>query len=86
MAEQDQKFDGHFMSIAQQANGIEPLMDYLFGFLRRKTDFFSGASTVRFGHRKFTPTMCVSTKCPKIQTFTFLLHCFFVYTFFIGKN
>ena len=32
------------MNVAQQAQGIEPLLDNLFGFLRRKTDFFTGAS------------------------------------------
>lgn len=40
----DERFDGMFMNLAQQSNGIEPLMDNLFGFLRRKTDFFKGAS------------------------------------------
>ena len=40
----DDRFDGMFMQVAQQSNGIEPLMDNLFGFLRRKTDFFAGAS------------------------------------------
>ena len=40
----EERFDGMFMSVAQQAQGIEPLMDHLFSFLRRKTDFFTGAS------------------------------------------
>lgn len=40
----DDRFDGMFMNLAQQSQGIEPLMDNLFGFLRRKTDFFAGAS------------------------------------------
>ena len=40
----DDRFDGMFLTIAQQAQGIEPLLDYLFSFLRRKTDFFAGAS------------------------------------------
>lgn len=39
----EDRFDGMFMSIAQQSQGIEPLLDNLFGFLRRKTDFFVGA-------------------------------------------
>lgn len=42
MAQEDQ-FDAHLLHIAQQRQGIEPLMDTFFGFLRRKTDFFSGA-------------------------------------------
>ena len=33
-----------FLTIAQQAQGIEPLLEVLFSFLRRKTDFFSGAT------------------------------------------
>jgi hypothetical protein len=37
----EDRFDGLFMNIAQGANGIEPLMDNLFGFLRRKTDFYT---------------------------------------------
>lgn len=37
------RFDGMFLNIAQQSQGIEPLLDNLFSFLRRKTDFFSGA-------------------------------------------
>jgi hypothetical protein len=37
----DDRFDSLFMNVAQGANGIEPLMDNLFGFLRRKTDFYT---------------------------------------------
>jgi hypothetical protein len=40
---QEDKFDGVFMSVAQQAQGIEPLLDHLFSFLRRKTDFYSAS-------------------------------------------
>eukprot|EP00598_Pedospumella_elongata_P002858 CAMPEP_0184976310 /NCGR_PEP_ID=MMETSP1098-20130426/7296_1 /TAXON_ID=89044 /ORGANISM="Spumella elongata, Strain CCAP 955/1" /LENGTH=379 /DNA_ID=CAMNT_0027499157 /DNA_START=43 /DNA_END=1182 /DNA_ORIENTATION=- len=40
----DERFDGMFLSITQQSQGIEPLLDNLFSFLRRKTDFFVGAS------------------------------------------
>ena len=40
----DDRFDGMFLSITQQSQGIEPLLDNLFSFLRRKTDFFVGAS------------------------------------------
>ena len=40
----EEQFDGMFMTVAQRAQGIEPLMDAMFSFLRRKTDFFSGAS------------------------------------------
>ena len=38
----DDRFDGLYMSVAQQARGIEPLLDTMFSFLRRKTDFFEG--------------------------------------------
>lgn len=40
----EEKFDGLFLTLAQQSQGIEPLLDNLFSFLRRKTDFFVGAS------------------------------------------
>jgi hypothetical protein len=40
----DDRFDGLFLQIAQQTQGIEPLLDTLFSFLRRKSDFFSGPS------------------------------------------
>mmetsp|Transcript_14574 Transcript_14574/g.20595 ORF Transcript_14574/g.20595 Transcript_14574/m.20595 type:complete len:347 (+) Transcript_14574:91-1131(+) len=38
----DERFDGLYMNVAQQTRGIEPLLDTVFSFLRRKTDFFSG--------------------------------------------
>ncbi|RLN88851.1 hypothetical protein BBJ28_00011132 [Nothophytophthora sp. Chile5] len=37
------RFDGMLLNIAQSQHGIEPLLDTVFSFLRRKTDFFSGA-------------------------------------------
>lgn len=40
----EDRFDGLFLNVAQQSQGIEPLLDNLFSFLRRKTDFFVGAS------------------------------------------
>jgi hypothetical protein len=39
----DERFDALLMNIAQTQRGIEPLLDSVFSFLRRKTDFFSGA-------------------------------------------
>lgn len=45
MSNEDNRFDGLFMNIAQQKQGIEPLLDTMFSFLRRKTDFFTGASS-----------------------------------------
>ena len=38
----DDRFDGLYMNVANTARGIEPLLDTLFSFLRRKTDFFNG--------------------------------------------
>ncbi|CAM9470602.1 unnamed protein product, partial [Heterosigma akashiwo] len=40
---EEERFDGIFLTVAQQARGIEPLLDNMFSFLRRKTDFFTGA-------------------------------------------
>ena len=37
----DPRFDGLFMSAVQQSGGIENFYEYLFSFMRRKTDFFS---------------------------------------------
>jgi hypothetical protein len=41
----EERFDNLFLTVAQQSQGIEPLLDNLFGFLRRRTDFFTGASS-----------------------------------------
>jgi hypothetical protein len=38
----DDRFDGLYMNVADAARGIEPLLDTVFSFLRRKTDFFAG--------------------------------------------
>lgn len=38
----DDRFDGLYMNVAQATRGIEPLLDTVFSFLRRKTDFFAG--------------------------------------------
>jgi len=38
-----ERFDGIFLNVAQQAGSIETILDVFFGFLNRKTDFFTGA-------------------------------------------
>jgi len=38
----DDRFDGLYLNIANQTQGIEPLLDTVFSFLRRKSDFFAG--------------------------------------------
>lgn len=38
----DERFDGLYLNVAQTTKGIEPLLDTVFSFLRRKTDFFDG--------------------------------------------
>lgn len=37
----EERFDGVFMSIVQQSQGIDNFYDNLFGFMGRKTDFFT---------------------------------------------
>lgn len=39
---EDDRFDGLYMKLAQENQGIENLLESFFGFLRRKTDFFTG--------------------------------------------
>jgi hypothetical protein len=38
----DTRFDGLYLNAIQQSKGIEPFLDSIFSFLRRKTDFFAG--------------------------------------------
>eukprot|EP00979_Chaetoceros_neogracilis_P013706 scaffold4020_cov234-Chaetoceros_neogracile.AAC.7 len=38
----DERFDGLYINVAQTTRGIDPLLDTVFSFLRRKTDFFNG--------------------------------------------
>lgn len=41
MSEDPERFDGILLNVAQQAGSIDNIMDAFFGFLQRKTDFFS---------------------------------------------
>lgn len=43
----DDRFDGMYMNLAQQNQGIDNLLESFFGFLRRKTDFYTGASEAK---------------------------------------
>jgi hypothetical protein len=38
----DERFDGLYLNVANTTRGIEPLLDTVFSFLRRKTDFLAG--------------------------------------------
>lgn len=40
----DDRFDSMYLSLAQQNQGIDNLFESFFGFLRRKTDYYTGAS------------------------------------------
>lgn len=40
----DDRFDGLYLQVANTARGIEPMLDTVFSFLRRKSDFFNGPS------------------------------------------
>mmetsp|Transcript_54529 Transcript_54529/g.127449 ORF Transcript_54529/g.127449 Transcript_54529/m.127449 type:complete len:340 (-) Transcript_54529:86-1105(-) len=43
MSEDGERFDGVLLNIARQAGSIDNILDAFFGFLQRKTDFFTGA-------------------------------------------
>eukprot|EP00825_Cyclidium_porcatum_P048134 TRINITY_DN7979_c0_g1_i1.p1 TRINITY_DN7979_c0_g1~~TRINITY_DN7979_c0_g1_i1.p1 ORF type:complete len:335 (+),score=111.34 TRINITY_DN7979_c0_g1_i1:227-1231(+) len=40
MSSEDDRFDGIFMSVIQQKQGIDGFFETIYGFLRRRTDFF----------------------------------------------
>lgn len=41
-ADSAERFDGVLLNIAQQSGSIDAILDTFFGFLQRKTDFFTG--------------------------------------------
>jgi len=44
---EDERFDGLLLSFAQQCQGIDGLLDNVFSFLRRKTDFYDVGDKAR---------------------------------------
>jgi hypothetical protein len=46
MSEDESRFDGILMTIVQQTGGIDGFFESVFGFLRRKTDFYSNQSMI----------------------------------------
>ena len=44
MSESNEEFDGLLMTVIQKARGIDNYFDAVFGFLFRKTDFFTNAT------------------------------------------
>ena len=40
-----ERFDGLYLTLAQQAGSIENIFESFFGFLHRKTDFYVGAGS-----------------------------------------
>eukprot|EP00933_Yihiella_yeosuensis_P053692 TRINITY_DN51967_c0_g1_i1.p1 TRINITY_DN51967_c0_g1~~TRINITY_DN51967_c0_g1_i1.p1 ORF type:complete len:334 (+),score=131.74 TRINITY_DN51967_c0_g1_i1:57-1058(+) len=48
----DERFDGVLLNIAQQAGSIDSILDTFFGFLQRKTDFFTGCQDEKAAEEK----------------------------------
>jgi len=54
MGEGDERFDGLLLNMAQQAGSIDNIFDSFFGFLLRKTDFFTGVTDQKAVEEKVT--------------------------------
>jgi len=55
---EDDAFDGTLMGIVQRTGGIDGFFDAMFGFLRRKTDFYANQKEaegiiVKHSHEQF---------------------------------
>ncbi len=46
----DTSFDGILMQVIQKNRGIDGFFNCMYGFLRRKTDFFSDQSRMLLAH------------------------------------
>lgn len=44
MSDDQEQFDGLYMTILQKGGGIEKFFDSMYGFFYRKTDFFADES------------------------------------------
>eukprot|EP00904_Undaria_pinnatifida_P000969 jgi/Undpi1/10873/HiC_scaffold_3.g01399.m1 len=53
-AADDARFDPMYLNLAQQNHGIDNLLESFFGFLRRKTDFYTGASEAQLEEKLLT--------------------------------
>lgn len=47
MNHNDERFDGLFLNAVQQSQGIDNFFNNLFGFMRRKTDFYQAEELSR---------------------------------------
>ncbi|EPY37728.1 nuclear distribution protein C [Angomonas deanei] len=50
----DEQFDGLYMTIARQQNGVDGILSSFFSFLSRKTDFFTQPDLARSSIQRYT--------------------------------
>lgn len=61
-AADDARFDSLYLNLAQQNQGIDNLLESFFGFLRRKTDFYTGASQAQLEESLLKVRGCLAQK------------------------
>lgn len=59
-AADDARFDSLYLNLAQQNQGIDNLLESFFGFLRRKTDFYTGASEAQLEESLLKVGVCLA--------------------------